>query len=68
MSIANGAFAKWLVNEVPVVVSVHVAGCGGTARLTSFCSRQVYGVPAWLTWTVCAGSAALRPRTASQPP
>src|SRR3954468_19879130 len=38
-SITNGAFVKWLVNVVPVVLSVHVAG--SAARLTSFCFRHV---------------------------
>jgi hypothetical protein len=41
----NGAFRKWLVNVVPVVVSVQSAGSGGDVRFTSFWSRQAYGTP-----------------------
>ena len=41
VSMPNGAFGKWLVNVVAVVVSVHVAVSGGEVRLTSFCKRQV---------------------------
>ena len=36
----NGWLLKWLVNVVPVVVSVQVADSGGEVRLTSFWSRQ----------------------------
>ena len=60
-SIVNGALRKWLWNGVAVVVSVHVAGSGGDVRLTSFCSRHVYGVPAWLTCVVCAAIGAAQP-------
>ena len=52
MSIEKGALVNALENDVPVVVSVHVAGSGGDVRLTSFCLRQLNGVPAWLTWIV----------------
>jgi hypothetical protein len=67
-SIRNGLFVKWLSNGVAVVVSLHVGLSGGVARFASFCNRQVKGVPAWLTWVVCAGSARRRPLTPSQPP
>jgi hypothetical protein len=56
-SMVNGWLVKWLVNVVGVVVSVQVAGSGGEVRLTSFCSRQSYGTPAWLTWMVRAAGA-----------
>ncbi len=39
-SIEKGAFVKWLMNVVPVVVSVQSAG-STAARLTSFCIRHV---------------------------
>src|SRR3954449_3360931 len=65
-SIVNGAFTKWLVNVVPVVESVHVAG--SDARLTSFCIRHVYGCPAWLTCVFFSAGAAVSPCTPSQPP
>src|SRR6059058_5807219 len=65
-SIVNGPFRKWLVNVVPVVASVHVAG--SAARLTSFCIRHVYGWPASLTWVFFSAGAVVRPRTPSQPP
>src|SRR5262245_1076116 len=64
--IANGALVKALVKVAPVTESVQVAGSAGGARLTSFCSRHVYGVPVWLTWRVFAASAAERPSTPSQ--
>jgi hypothetical protein len=67
-SIRNGSLVKWLSNGVAVVVSWQVALRGGVARLTSSCSRHVKGVPAWLTWVVCAASALARPLTPSQPP
>ena len=67
-SIVNGALVKWLVNAVGVVVSVQRDDSGGEVRLTSSCCRQAYGVPAWLTWRVCAGSAVRSPRTPSQRP
>jgi hypothetical protein len=67
-SIRNGAFGKRLLNAVPVVWSVQVAGSGGEARLTSFCSRQLNGVPCWLTWTVCRRGAESSPRTPGQRP
>jgi hypothetical protein len=41
VSIGNGAFGKWLLNAVPVLVSVQSDGCGGDVKLTSFCSRQL---------------------------
>jgi hypothetical protein len=59
---------KWLLNAVPVVVSVQVVLSGGDVRLTSFWSRHWYGVPLWPTWRVCAASACARPVTPSQPP
>src|SRR3954449_4794327 len=65
-SIVNGAFRKWLVNVVPVVESVHVAG--SAARLTSFCIRHVYGRPPSLTCVFLSAGAVLSPRTPSQPP
>jgi hypothetical protein len=40
VSMLNGLFAKWLVNVVPVVVSVQSPGSGGDVRLTSFWSRH----------------------------
>jgi hypothetical protein len=64
----NGAFAKWLVNEEPVVVSVHSVPSGGEARFTSTWRRHVNGVPAWLTCVVWAGVAVVSPLTPSQPP
>ena len=67
-SIVKGAFANALVKVVAVVLSVQVEGSGGDVRLTSFCRRQANGVPAWFTWTVWTGSAALRPLTPSHPP
>ncbi len=67
-SIENGAFGKWLLNAVPVLVSVQSAGCGGDVRLTSFCSRQLYRSPFWPIWFVRAASAFARPFTPSQPP
>ena len=67
-SIENGAFGKWLVNGVPVEVSVQSPGSGGDVRLTSFCSRQVYSSPFCAIWFVCASGASARPFTPSQPP
>src|SRR3954451_20358871 len=69
LSIVNGAFPKWLVNGPPGgpgVASLHV--CESAARLTSFCFRQLYVLPAWLTCFVWVASAFDRPFTPSQPP
>src|SRR5437764_11076271 len=65
VSIRNGAFTKWLVKGVAVVVSVQSAGSGGDVRLTSFCIRHVYAVPPCPIWAVCAASACARPLTFS---
>jgi hypothetical protein len=48
-SIANGALGNALSKAGVTVASWQVASSGGVARLTSFCSRHVYGVPAWST-------------------
>ncbi len=71
----NGPFVKWLGKAVAVVVSVQVADSGAVGfaadwacRLMSFMYRHWNGTPAWLTWSVCARSAAPSPRTSSQPP
>ena len=56
-SIANGLLAKWLVEAVGRCRWQVVAGCGGLVRLTSFCSRQEYGVPSCATWVCCAAVA-----------
>ena len=41
---------------------------GGVVRLTSFCNKQEYEAPAWLTWSVLLEGAFVRPLTPSQPP
>src|SRR6267154_5993408 len=66
VSMLNGALVKLLLMVVlPEAESVHVTGCGGDARFTSFCSRQVYATPPSVNWTVCAAVAAPRPFTPS---
>src|SRR5881227_2010638 len=65
-SIVNGAFENALENVVPVVESVHVGV--SDARFTSFCIRQLYGVPASFTCVVLSGVADVSPRTPSHPP
>jgi hypothetical protein len=48
-SIVNGAFGNWLANALSGGPAEHAVPCGGEARLTSTCSRQRYGAPAWST-------------------
>ena len=62
-------FENALLNDDPVVESVHVVASGdGEVRLTSSCLRQLNGAPDWFTWVVCAASALPRPLTPSQLP
>ncbi len=67
-SIWNGEFVKWLPKVAAVVESTQSEDNGGEVRLKSFCSKHVYGAPAWPTWIVCAESAFARPFTPSHPP
>src|ERR1044072_1457302 len=68
-STANGPFVKTFGGVVvgagwkPVVQPD-----ANNARLTSFCSRQLYGVPASDTWVEWAASALATPFTPSQWP
>src|SRR5215217_2271861 len=61
VSIVNHLFGNAL--EKPCAASVHVAVSGGEVRLTSFCRRHVYALPAWSTCVVCAASALDRKST-----
>jgi hypothetical protein len=67
-SIRNGLFLNALSNAGVTVASWQRAGSGGEVRFTSFCFRQVYRVPAWLTCRVWLRGAFRRPSTPSQPP
>src|SRR5215831_16937742 len=68
-STANGAFVNTFGGEeVGAAWKPVVQPDENSARLTSFCSRHVYGAPAWETCVVCAASAFARPFTPSQPP
>src|SRR5258708_32417544 len=69
LSMLNGALVKLLLMVAPPEVeSVHVTGCGGDARVTSFWSRHGDATPPSVIWTGCPAVAAARPLTPSPPP
>src|SRR5438132_12900514 len=68
-SMRNGALVKWLSKGTPFAfVPLQTLDRGGVVRLTSFCSKQEYTAPAWLSWMVLPDGPFASPLTPYQPP